>query len=99
MPRSIIERSFPGAGRHSAAGLKVVAQKSCGVLRAMGPAIQRVHGDVTGGTIDRVSIAPDEKMVRERARKGGFTADQVPEVQATIGPTPSEQRALREEPG
>ena len=90
MPRFVIEREIPGAGKLSAAELKGISQKSCSVLGAMGPQIQWQHSYVTGDKVYCVYIAPDEATVREHARQGGFPANRVSEVVAVIDPTTAE---------
>ena len=90
MPQYLIERNIPGAGKLSAADLKGISQKSCGVLNQMGPQIQWVHSYVTGDQIFCVYRAPNEEMVREHARQGGFPADKVSEITTTINPTTAE---------
>ena len=90
MPQYLIERNIPGAGKLSADQLKGISQKSCGVLRNMGPEIQWVHSYVTGDQIYCVYRAPNEAMVREHARQGGFPADRVSEIKTTIDPTTAE---------
>jgi len=90
MPKYVIERDLPGAGALSEAQLQGIAQKSCGVLRGMGPQIQWVHSYVTADKIYCVYIAPDEASVREHARQGGFPANRVSEMKAIIDPTTSE---------
>ena len=90
MPQYLIERNIPGAGKLSAADLKGISQKSCGVLSKMGPQIQWVHSYVTGDQIFCVYRAPNEEMVREHARQGGFPADKVSEIKTTIDPTTAE---------
>jgi hypothetical protein len=90
MPKFLIERNLPGAGGKSAAEMKAIAQKSCDVLRAMGPDIQWQHSYVTDNKIVCVYIAPNEAMVREHARQGGFPADAVMTVRRIIDPTTSE---------
>lgn len=90
MPKYVIERELPGAGKLSAPELQAVAQKSCGVLQDLGPAIQWVQSFVTDDKIYCVYIAPNEEMVREHARQGGFPANRVSEVRAVIDPTTSE---------
>ena len=90
MPKFLIERQIPGAGRLSTAELKAVSQKSCSVLREMGPSIQWVQSYVTGDKVYCVYIAPDEAAVREHARKGGFPADSVNRIATIIDPTTSE---------
>jgi hypothetical protein len=90
MPKFVIEREIPGAGKLSAADLQGIAQKSCGVLDAMGPKIQWIQSFVTDNKIYCVYIAPDEATVREHARQGGFPANSVAKVATVIDPTTSE---------
>jgi hypothetical protein len=90
MPKFVIERDLPGAGKLSPADLKGVAQKSCSVLRGMGPQIQWVHSYVTDDKIYCVYVAPDEAAVREHAKQGGFPANKVSQVRTTIDPVTAE---------
>jgi hypothetical protein len=90
VPQYVIERNIPGAGKLSPADLKAISQKSCGVLSGLGPQIQWVHSYVTGDKIYCIYRAPNEEMVREHARQGGFPADRVSEVTTTIDPTTAE---------
>jgi hypothetical protein len=90
MPQYLIERNIPGAGKLTPADLKAISQKSCGVLNALGPQIQWVHSYVTGDQIHCIYRAPNEEMVREHARQGGFPADRVSEIKTIIDPTTAE---------
>jgi hypothetical protein len=90
MPKFVIEREIPGAGRLSDAELQGISQKSCGVLREMGPRIQWLHRYVTGDKIYCVYVAPDEATLREHAAKGGFPANRISRVARIIDPTTSE---------
>lgn len=90
MPKYVIEREIPGAGNLSADDLRAISQKSCGVLQNLGPQIQWVESFVTPDKIYCVYIAPNEEMVREHARLGGFPANRVSEVATVIDPTTSE---------
>ena len=90
MPKYVIERDIPGAGKLSSQELKAISQKSCGVLNKMGPQIQWVESFVTQDKIYCIYIAPNEKMVREHASQGGFPANKVSEIKATIDPTTAE---------
>jgi hypothetical protein len=90
MPKYVIEREIPGAGAMSAETLKAVSQTSCGVLRKLGSEIQWVHSYVTGDKIYCVYIAPNEDLVREHAKLGGFPANSVAEVKSIIDPTTAE---------
>jgi hypothetical protein len=90
MPKFVIERNLPGAGKMAAADLKAVSQKSCSVLRDLGPQIQWVHSYVTDDKIYCVYVAPNEAMVREHAKQGGFPADKISAVRAVIEPVTAE---------
>ena len=93
MPKYVIEREIPGAGKLSAEELQGVSQKSCSVLQNLGPQIQWVQSYVTGDKIYCVYIAPNEEMVREHARQGGFPANSVAEVKTIIDPTTAEAKS------
>jgi hypothetical protein len=87
MPKFIIEREIAGAGKLTAADLQGISATSCGVLHDLGPRIQWVESFVTDDKIYCVYIAPDEALVREHARRGGFPANAVSQVRARIDPT------------
>jgi hypothetical protein len=90
MPKFVIEREIPGAGKLSADELHAISQKSCGVLNGMGPRIQWIHSYVTDDKIYCIYQAPDEAMVREHTRQGGFPANSVARVHAIIDPATAE---------
>jgi len=90
MPKYVIEREIPGAGKLSAEQLKAVSQTSCGVLNKMGPEIQWVQSFVTADKIYCIYIAPNADMVREHAKQGGFPANTINEVATVIDPTTAE---------
>ena len=90
MPKYVIEREIPEAGKLSAEQLQAISQKSCGVLEGLGPKIQWVESYVTDDKIYCVYIAPNEEMVREHAKQGGFPANRVSEVKQVIDPTTAE---------
>jgi hypothetical protein len=90
MPKYLIEREIPNAGAFSAVELQGIAQRSCSVLRDLGPTIQWVHSYVTEDKITCIYIAPNVEMVREHARRGGFPADRVLEIGAIIDPVTAE---------
>jgi hypothetical protein len=87
MPKYLIERDIPNAGKLSAEELQAISAKSCGVLREMGPQIQWLQSYVTDNKIYCVYIAPNETAVREHAQKGGFPANKISEVRNIIDPT------------
>lgn len=90
MPKYIIEREIPGAGKLTPEQLQGISQKSCGVLKKLGPQIQWLESYVTDDKVYCVYIAPDEAAVREHARQGGFPANRVSEVKGIIDPTTAE---------
>jgi hypothetical protein len=90
MPKYVIEREIPEAGKLTEQELTAISQKSCGVLNKMGPQIQWVQSYVTDDKIYCVYIAPSEEMVREHARQGGFPANRISEIKAVIDPTTAE---------
>jgi len=93
MPKFVIEREIPGAGAMSAQQLQAVSEKSCSVLRNLGPQIQWLQSYVTDNKIYCVYIAPNEEMVREHAKQGGFPANSIAEVRRIIDPTTAESAA------
>ena len=90
MPKYVIEREISGAGKLSPAELQSISQTSCGVLSNLGPQIQWMQSYVTDNKIYCIYIAPNEEIVREHARQGGFPANSVAEVKAVIDPTTAE---------
>ena len=90
MPKYLIEREIPGAGKFSAEQLKAISQTSCGVLSKMGQQIQWVHSYVTTDKIYCIYIAPNKEMILEHARQGGFPANNVTEVSGIIDPATAE---------
>ena len=90
MPKYVIEREIPGAGKLSPEQLKAISQTSCGVLSKMGPEIQWVHSYVTSDKIYCIYNAPNVEMVREHANQGGFPANSVSEVTTIIDPVTAE---------
>jgi Protein of unknown function (DUF4242) len=90
MPKYVIEREVPGAGKMTPDQLTAISQTSCGVLRKLGSEIQWVNSYVTDDKIYCVYIAPNEEMIREHARQGGFPANRVSQVRSSIDPTTAE---------
>jgi hypothetical protein len=90
MPKYVIEREIKGAGDLSPDQLQAISQTSCGVLQNLGPAIQWLHSYVTDDKVYCVYIAPNEAMIREHAKQGGFPADRISEVKSIIDPTTAE---------
>lgn len=91
MPKFVIERLIPGAGKLSTEELQTISKRSCAVLNELGPQIQWVHSYVTDNKIYCVYLAPNEELVREHARRGGFPATHVSQVKTIIDPTTAEQ--------
>ena len=90
MPKFVIERELPGAGKIPPQDLQAISQKSCSVLQGLGPQIQWVQSYVTDDKIYCIYIAPNKEMVQEHAKQGGFPANSVAEVRTMIDPTTAE---------
>ena len=90
MPKFVIEREIPGAGKLSPEQLQAISQTSCGVLRELGPKIQWLQSYVTDDKVYCVYIAPDKDTVLRHAQMGGFPANRVSEVRVMIDPTTAE---------
>jgi hypothetical protein len=90
MPKYVIERDLPGAGKLTPDQLRGISQKSCGVLSKLGPEIQWIHSYVTADKIYCIYRAPNEAMIREHAQQGGFPANKISEVSTIIEPTTAE---------
>ena len=87
MPKFVIERIIPEAGSLTLEQITGISQKSCSVIKTIGPQIQWVESFVTDDKIYCIYIAPDEATVREHARLGQFPADSVQAVRTIIDPT------------
>src|SRR5439155_24733045 len=92
MPKYVIEREIPGAGKLSREQLQAISQKSCGVLRNLGPQIQWVESYVMDDRVYCVYIAANKELIREHARQGGFPANRISEVHAIIDPATAESQ-------
>jgi hypothetical protein len=90
MPKYVIEREIPGAGKLTSEELKGISEASCNVLRKMGSEIQWIHSYVAENKIYCVYVAPNEEMVREHAKLGGFPANSVSRVSTIIDPVTAE---------
>ena len=91
MPKFVIEREIPNAGKLSPEELRGISQKSCGVLRNLGPQIQWVQSYVTDDRVYCVYIAPNKEMVQEHAKQGGFPANRISQIKSVIDPTTAER--------
>ena len=91
MPKYVIERDIAGLGNWPVKDLVAASQKSCSVLNKLGPQIQWLESYVTQDRLYCVYIAPNEEMVREHAKQGGFPANRISEVKAIIDPTTAEK--------
>jgi len=90
MPKYVIERDIPGAGKLTSNELKAVAQKSCSVLNELGPTIQWIQSYVTDDKIYCVYLAPNEEAIKKHAQLGGFPANRISRVRTVIDPATSE---------
>ena len=89
MPKFVIEREIPGAGKMTDAEIQAVSQKSCGILQKM-PQVQWLQSYVTDDKLYCVYIAPDEEAIRQHAQQGGFPANCISAVRRIIDPTSAE---------
>lgn len=90
MPKFVIEREVPGVGKMTAADLKSISQKSCGVLNTLGPSVQWIESYVTADKLYCVYQAADESLVRRHAELGGFPANKISRVLTVIDPSTAE---------
>jgi hypothetical protein len=90
MPKYVIERDISGAGSFSADQLQAASQKSCSVLKELGPQIQWLQSYVTADKLYCIYVAPNKQLIEEHAKRGGFPANRIEEIKATIDPTTAE---------
>jgi hypothetical protein len=87
MPKYVIERELPGAGKLTDEQIQGISQKSCAVLDRLGPQIQWVESYVTDDKIYCIYISPNKEMIEKHAAEGGFPANKISEVKRIIDPT------------
>lgn len=90
MPKYVIERDMPGVGSSTREDLKGAANTSNDVLKLMGPEIQWVHSYVVDDKVYCIYISPNEEMIKEHAKKGGFPVNKISEIRTIIDPTTAE---------
>ncbi len=90
MKTYLIERDIPGAGKLTPADLRSVSQKSCAVLKDMGPEIQWVHSYVAGDKIYCIYKALNEDLIRQHGKSGGFPVTKITEINTLISPATAE---------
>ena len=90
MPKFVIEREVPNAGSLTPSELTGISQRSCDVLRKLGPEVQWVHSYVTEEKLYCVYVSPDKELIRKHAEMGGFPANRISKIFATIDPTTAE---------
>ena len=86
MPKFIIERNLGPGANLSDEEIRAVSLKSLEVLRELGPQIQWIQSFVTDDKIYCIFYAPDESLIREHARRGGFRVDRVAAVRQLLDP-------------
>lgn len=91
MPRYVIERELPNAGKLSQNELVAISQKSCSVLDDLGPKIQWVESFVTEDKIYCVYQAPNKEIIKQHAEMGGFPANRIEEISTVINPVTAEK--------
>lgn len=93
MPKYLIERTIPGAGKLSPVELKGIAEKSCDVLKIIGSGIQWRQSYVTDDKITCIYYADNEQLLKDHAQKGGFPADRICRIEAILDPSVAESYA------
>ena len=96
MPRYVIERELPGAGKLTEEQLRAISQKSCDVLKGLGSGIQWMESFVTDDKIYCVYLASDKEIIRKHAEQGGFPANRIEEIRTVISPVTAEERVPAE---
>ena len=86
MPKFVIERNIPGAGKFTQEQLRAASQKSVEVLCKLGTEIQWIHSYVAGDKIYCIYLAPSEELIKEHARLAGFPADRITRIETIIEP-------------
>jgi hypothetical protein len=94
MPRYLIERELPGAGRLSREDLRGISEKWCLVLKGVNPSIQWVQSFITSDRITSIYVAPDLVSVSEQATREGIPASSILEICETIDPTTAEEKPV-----
>jgi hypothetical protein len=94
MPRYVIERELPDAGKFSQSDLQAISQKSCGVLDDLGPRIQWVESFVTENKIYCIYQAPNKEIIKQHAEMGGFPANRIEEISNVISPVTAEKQTV-----
>lgn len=87
MPKFLIERELPGAGSLSAAELHDLSSQSNKVIAQLGPEIRWLESYVTDDKLYCVYVAPDEDVIYEHARCGGFPVSHIAHVATVIDPS------------
>ena len=90
MPKYVIERELPGAGKLSQDELRAISQKSVGILKDIGPQIQWVQSYVVDDKIYCIYIAPSPEVIKQHAVCGGFPANRISQIRTLIDPTTAE---------
>lgn len=86
MPKYLIEREIPGAGQMSASDLQAISQRSCEVIKNLGPDLHWVESFVTEDKVYCIYIASNAELIKKHAEQGGFPANRISEIKGIIGP-------------
>jgi len=86
VPRYLIRREIPGAGKMSDAELAGASAQSCGVIREMS-GLTWIHSYVAGDQVFCLYDAQSEAVLREHSEKSGFPANEITEIKRMIDPT------------
>ena len=94
MPRYVIERELPGAGKLSEKELISHTQRSCKIIDQLGPQIQWVESFVTENKLYCIYQAPNKAMLMHHASMSDFPANRIEEIAAVINPVLAEKKMV-----
>lgn len=87
MPRYVVEREIPEAGKVSPEELREAAAQALEALGPLGSKIQWLHTYVTDDKVYCVYIAPDEEAVRCHSDAVGLPVDRISTVRELLDPS------------
>ena len=90
MPKYVIEREWPGAGKLTQAELQEISMRSVEALKELGPQIQWLHTYVTDDKVYCIYLAPDESIIQEHAHMLGVPANRISAVRRLLDATAAE---------
>ena len=87
MPKDVIERTMPGAGRLSASQLNAASKASNEALATLSPRVKWQQSYVTDNKVFCDYMADGPEAIEEHARLAGLPVDSIQRVSSVIDPT------------